>query len=780
MRAACDKLTVSTMEHLTGTVIKYTVAKADFRVAKFRMKGQPDEITVAGAMQDFAEGEELELHGEWGEYVDRKRNKIDQFKVMAAFRVQPENSKGLERYLATAIPGIGPHRARLMMKHFGDKLVDVLNNRPDKLLEIKGMGQSSLARIAKGWRDDALLRRIGQFLASLNVNPKWARQIYLDLGPNAVQVITKNPYKLVNVDNIGFVRADEIAKKMGFAEDSPDRADSIIMFQLEEEAKNEGHVCCEQEGLISKAAEKYKLAPALAREALERVVKQNRLARERITTNKVAAGYTDLVYLPRLFKAETHLALKLNQLLVTPVNKNIAETQNLEMIVKGREQALGIELTDEQRNAVLSAFEKPISILTGGPGTGKTLCAKVIVDVAQFLGYKLAMCAPTGRAAKHLSTVANEKAYTIHRLLKYNADANAWTVNEKDPLDAHLVIADEFSMVDIELAHRLFDAVKPGTPMLIIGDKDQLPAVGPGRVLEDLVTSGRIHISRLTKIFRQAEKSLIVKNAHAILKGEMPTFPDKKDGAEMVDSYLSEPPFVPALDEKGKQLFKTNGAKRYTESQEWVKNMLRILCKDRIPGRLGIDPIKDIQVMTPMRKGPLGVYDLNDTLQETLNPDGRQVEIGSKRFRIGDRVMQTRNNYALNTASDAGGVFNGDIGFITEIDEEEKLLHIDFCGEQIEYPFEDVSDLTLAYCMSIHKSQGGEFPAVICVLLTRNFIMLQKNLLYTAVTRAKNLMVFISKKFNIEAAAKNNEIAKRHTFLTARLKKPVQETKAVA
>lgn len=765
------------MIQITGSITARTYQGADFTVARFLDNASGQNVIVAGNLEGYQESEALVLYGEWTEWENKRtKQKVNQFKVEAAFRPRPLSLKALEAYLADAIPGCGPLRARLLIKKHGEKLFDYLDKANlNELIQVRGIGESTAERIIRGWRENSLDLYIGQFLSSIGISVKWAKNIRRDLGPNAVQIIQNNPYRLISVAGIAFKKADEIASRLGWTSDSPERAEAVLNYLLEESG-NSGHSFLPRALLVEQATKECFVGGELIGKVLEAAYQKKTLIKEVANTK---AGPVELVYLPRLYNAEVKLARKLRLLLqqrpfcrYTP--------QQLGWMIQDRERALEVELTAEQREAILKAFTEPISILTGGPGTGKTMCQRVLVEVARLIGYSMSLCAPTGRAAKHLSNITGEPALTIHRLLKYDPDLGRWAKNSEDPLDTGIVIADEFSMVDIDLGYRIFDAVRPGVPVLIIGDKDQLPAVSPGRVLEDLIVSKAIPVTRLTKIFRQAEKSLIVQNAHRILRGESPQFPAKAEGAELVDAYLLEPPEIPSVDEKGKPVRDPKTKKqKQVEDPEWIKSRILAMCRTRIPRRFLLDPIRDVQVLTPMKKGPCGVHDLNTTLQDALNPKPEgaagegtgpsEISLGTVRFRTGDRVLITKNNYKLK-------VSNGDIGFILKIDDEEQMIHCDFDGDIVQVPYEDAKqDMQLGYCLSVHKAQGGEFPVVIVVLLRRNHVMLQRNLLYTAVTRAKQLLVFMANKWVIEKAAANGSIQQRNSFLAIRMRRELEQ-----
>jgi exodeoxyribonuclease V alpha subunit len=793
------------MIQLTGHITRIIYrGKGDYAIARFR-QDRMDEITAVGSINGLEENEPLLLHGDWQEkeYNGKVEN---QFKVVAAFRKQPDDLPSLELFLANAVAGCGPTRAALMVKKHGQALFGILKERrADKLIEVVGIGMATAERILNSYQAKSLGYHIAAFLCSIGVNPEKTDKIQRGLGPDAIRLIQKNPYRLTRVQGIGFKTADRIAQKMGWTLDSPERAEATLFYTLEE-SSNAGHSYLPRTLLISEAIGHMvkKEAPeegetpvapsvelteeqltAILNTALDSCYTKKHLVKETANTQ---AGPVEMAYLPFLYNAETRLARKLRILLSTkPACRH--SVKELCYFIQESEKALGLTLTDEQSLAVVRAFTEPISILTGGPGTGKTATQRVLVDVSKRLGYDISLCAPTGRAAKHLSGVTGDTALTIHRLLKYDPEGDGWLANESNPLETDMVISDEFSMVDIDLAYRVADAIRPGTPWLLIGDKDQLPAVSPGRVLEDLISSERIVTTTLTKIFRQAASSKIIQNAHRILKGETLQFPDKKDGVVLSDCYLMEPPLIPSVDEKGNRKKNSKGKPAFIEDYEWIKTVIFRMCKARLPERIKpFNPIRDVQVLTPMKERGLGVHVLNETLQDALNPVREGVEeviIGLRRFRTGDRVQQYRNNYQLGEEDPQGkkqemGVYNGDLGFITAIDTVEQELRINFGGENdVKYPFEDAKqDLHLGYAMSIHKSQGGEFPVVILVLTKANWKMLQRNLLYTAFTRAQKMLVLMALKWSVKQAVDTVEIQQRYSFLKTRLHRELAAQKA--
>jgi len=747
---------------LSGSLSKWISEKNEFRLGLFQPQKTHETVFVKGfGIQEIPFHIPVDLYGKWEEYQNRKTGQTNMsFRVMTYIFQEPTSPKELEALLAASVPYVGPRRATLIVRRFGMQTEQVLDERPDRLIEVDGIGPETAKHIAEGWKTGRLERNVAKFLVSIKQSVSWARPILRDLGPDAVHLIQKNPYCLVRVRGIQFKTADEFAQPLGWTEDSPERTEALLQYVLSEASGAEGHVYLTERELLSKA---QVLQPKLEllQASLEQMVKQESRSMFRVQYTAVS-GSSYLWYLPHLFRAEKFLAERIRTLLTAPLQLPVKGV-DLEFVIQQSEAALGLMLTPEQREAVLIAFTTPISILTGGPGTGKSATIRIIVDVCKRLQVSLAMCAPTGRAAKHLSDVTGGEAFTMHRLFGYKADDDLWLHNQENPLSARMTIIDECSMIDVELARHAFDGIPPGRPLMLLGDKDQLPSVGPGRIFEDLINCGHIPTTRLTHIFRQAAKSLIIRNAHRVLEGKELQFP----GAPEDDCFRVDLRTERVIDDKDHR-------EKTREDYAKLRELLVHLCRKSIPNRLQLDPIRDIQVLTPMKQGECGVHDLNAVLQDALNPQPGtglpthctvEVSIGSKRFRLQDRVIQTRNNYKFN-------VYNGDIGFVEGIDEQEKTLDVRFYDQVVKLPFNVVRDeLQLAYCMSIHKSQGSEFKAVVVVLLARHHIMLARHLLFTAMTRPKQLLVFMALPWVIRKAVKNVKIQQRNSLLVPRIDK---------
>lgn len=733
--------------------VRYRNPERNWLVAN--MRSNKRESFIATGDIPYSETEEpVQLYGEWIE--DPKYGK--QFKVSTAHRVLPTSVSGLRNYLAASedIPGIGPGRADKLVKHFGSKLLSVLDSDVT-LSTCPGISGELARRIVAGWRKDSQVRNLSVYLASHNVSPRWASRILRqwDAG-SAIDRITANPYSLTAIDGIGFITADEIAKSMGWPANSQQRAEAACLHILSEGMQNgnsflhEGEIL---EGVVKLIAPRVRepKARAEAQKAAAAAL-SSAIAKKDVTVDEVSDGTMTLrlIYLPWLYKAEKSLAEKIADLAAAPCKTPVG----LNTAIAEVEKRSNVTFSPKQLEAIRGVFSNNILVITGGPGTGKTTCTKAICDIASSLGIRTIRCAPTGRAAKRLSEVTELPASTIHRLLEYRSGQPVR--GENNPLDNGLFIIDESSMLELDLANKLFAAIPRGSRIVVIGDADQLPAIGAGNTLRDILASRRIQSVILDTIFRQAESSLIIRNAHLIHKGELPRFPEAKGSKD--DSYVMWIPTGSKDAEGGR------------DNPEWVCERLSSLVRTHIPDHLHrantkIDPIKDIQVLVPMKKHSLGIYELNKVLQSALNPNGQEIIAGGKVFRIGDRVMQTRNNYA-----EGMDIYNGDIGFITAHRPEDKDLDVEFYGRNVSYPYTELGDLQLAYAQTIHKSQGSEYPVVVVIMGYQHWPMLERNLLYTANTRAKKLCLYIAAKGAIKRAVENNPVHSRNSFLAQRIR----------
>jgi len=695
-----------------------------FTVARLQVAKRRDFVTIVGVLPSPMPGETLRLKGEW--VVDSKFG--EQFRVQSCLSVLPATLTGIEKYLGSGlVKGIGPIMAKRIVARFGLETLDIIEDSTEKLLEIEGIGSIRVKRIAKAWQEQREIREVMIFLQGEGVSSTYAVKIYKAYGDKSISVVKENPYRLaLDINGIGFKTADKIAQNMGIDPASPMRAEAGIIHVLSE-LVDEGHVYYPYEELKGKAAELLAVEKDILDMALATLAEQRRV---------VIEDHPELraVYLTPLHVAEVNVAIRLKTLLNSP--KQLSQI-DIEKAIEWVQRVNQIELAEMQKEALRKAVTGKVVVITGGPGTGKTTLVNSIIKILGKKEQRIALASPTGRAAKRLSEVTGREAKTIHRLLEFSPSEGGFKRNEESPLDADLVIIDEVSMVDILLMNHLLKAISPMATLLLVGDVDQLPSVGPGNVLKDIIASERVETIKLTEIFRQAQESLIVVNAHRINRGEFLQL--KASPGQQSDLYFIN-----------------------REEPEKVVAVIKELCKRRLPSAFHLDPLEDIQVMTPMHRGTVGVANLNAELQNLLNPNGRAVARGGRLFRVNDKVMQIKNNYEKEA-------FNGDIGRIVGIDLEEQKLMVKFEGRVVDYDWSEMDELVLAYAVSIHKSQGSEYPAVVIPLLTQHYIMLQRNLLYTAVTRAKRLVVLVGSKRAIAIAIKNNKVQFRYTNLGPRL-----------
>ncbi|MBW1974150.1 MAG: ATP-dependent RecD-like DNA helicase [Deltaproteobacteria bacterium] len=717
-------------ERLRGEIERITfVSQEDgYAVVKLRPNGsrQKELVTVTGHLGNLSPGESLEIEGHWT--IHEKYGK--QFVAHRCISARPSSIEGMRKYLASGlIRGIGPVIAERIVNKFGTDTLDILEHDIDRLKEVEGIGPQRLQSIKDAWEEHREIRELMQFLQLHGVSTSYAYKIFKRYGKDSVDVIKSDPYRLaIDVAGIGFITADRIAQAIGIPEDSIIRAKGAIFYMLHELA-SEGHVCYPSQELIGKTSEKLNISDETIRDALSELIKEQRLVADQ--------GF---IYLPGFHKCEIGAAEKFMRLylcprILFPVEKAIDHV----------ERKLSIKLDDKQKEALKTALTRKVTVITGGPGTGKTTLVKAITMTAKVLNWKVLLAAPTGRAAKRLEEATGHPAMTIHRLLEYSPASGGFQKNENNHLKAHYLIVDEASMLDLPLFYHLLKALPNETSLLLVGDVDQLPSVGPGNVLRNIIDSGIFPVVKLNTIYRQARNSAIVVNAHRIREGKFPLRNNQRSNSGSSDFY-----FI------------------VRESPEDIQSLIVRLCVDRIPAAFGLDPVHDIHVLTPMNKGILGTANLNRILQDALNPTGRQIERGGMRFREGDRVMQVRNNYEKE-------VFNGDIGRIEFIDEEAQQMVVSFDNRPVIYEFNELDELSLAYAISIHKAQGSEYPAVIMPVVTQHFVMLQRNLIYTGVTRGRKLVVMIGTYKALAIALNNTKLKNRYGLLRERLLKIMED-----
>lgn len=694
-------------------------------VVRLAVAGQRDVVTAVGNLLGVQPGERLRLEGDWVE--DAKYGK--QFRVGSYRTVQPTTREGIERYLASGlIAGIGPVMAKRLVEAFGDDTLEVIEHEPKKLRGVAGIGRKRSSSISAAFVAQRELKEVMLFLQSHDVPTHLAIKIYKRYADDALSVVRTDPYRLAReVVGIGFATADSIAGRLGISPQAPERAQAGVVHLLGE-AASEGHLFLPEGTLAERAGELLALAPEAALVAVAELARTRELVVEDLPDGERA------VYLGVLHAAESGLARRIRELLADeprPIEIDV------ERALEWFESREGIELAGEQREAIRRATAAKVLVITGGPGTGKTTLVRGIVEILRRKGRRIRLAAPTGRAAKRLEEATGQSASTIHRLLEFEPASGGFTRRAERPLETDLVIIDEASMIDASLAHHLAAALPNHAQLVLVGDVDQLPSVGPGSVLADLIRSGAVEVVRLQEIFRQARESRIVTNAYRVNRGEMPLLEPRGDGNE--DFFFIE-----------------------RSSPEEILRTLTHLVTERIPEGFGLDPFEELQVLTPMNRGLLGVVRLNETLRDLLNPHGKEIARGFTRLRVGDKVMQIRNNYELD-------VFNGDVGRLLAIDEEEEVVRCRFDDREVVHPFASLDELVLAYACSIHKSQGSEYPAVILPLHTQHYVMLERNLLYTALTRARRLVVLVGDKRALGLAVRNRRNRLRHTRLAERL-----------
>ena len=709
--------------------ITYRNDENDFTVAKLMPSDNHQLVTIVGVFPTVSSGQSLKLEGQW--VNSPKYGK--QFKVESFESIIPKTLVGVERYLGSGcIKGIGAVTAKRLISCFGLEVLEVIEKYPDRLCQVEGIGEKKAEMISRGYEEQKDIREVMIFLQAHEVTPGLAVKIYRHYGRDTLKTIRENPYRLAELTGIGFKTADKIALKLGMDPRSSHRIKAAIQFVLWEGA-SQGHVFLPEEEVFQKiqclfAEEEIKI-PLMA-EQIQALVK----AKE-VFIELDPAGEHRLIYLAPFYHAERGVARRFLDLKAWQQSLN----QSMEMFKMDSDY----NLTPQQHQALSKALEEGVLIITGGPGTGKTTTIKALIDLFEKNNLQVTLSAPTGRAARRMSEAAGREAKTIHRLLEYSYQEGEFRFqrNEEKPLKTEVLIVDEVSMVDLLLMYHLLKALPLGSKLILVGDIDQLPSVGAGNVLRSLIGSGVIPVVTLDRIFRQARESLIIVNAHRINQGEFPKTNEKNK-----DFYFIQ-----------------------EDDPEKINQIILDLCRFRIPGYLNVDPLDDIQVITPMRRTLVGVENLNKLMQESLNPPFRgkkEILSGGETFRLGDKVMQIRNNYQKE-------VYNGDIGKIADINTEEGELTVtypDLTGcREVQYSFNELDELVLSYAISVHKSQGSEYPVVILPLITQHFLLLQRNLVYTGITRARKLVVVVGTKKALSIALRNNRVEERHTLLGERL-----------
>lgn len=725
-------------EALQGELLKISYQNQENGWSVVRLKLAEDDrmVTVTGQFGRIDIGESYQLWGSWVENPKYGR----QFKVARYSSCQPNSVSGLLKYLKSGlIRGIGEVTAKRIVDHFGLKTMEVLDNDPDRLLEIENIGTKKKKQIIQAWNNRKRHRDTEIFLTDLGLSPNFVNRVIQTYGEDTKALIEQNPYRLArDINGIGFLSADEIAVKMGLPLDSLARISAAVYYQLEQ-AEEDGHCYQTRPQIVEALSRLLRLTAAQVTELMEAALTSL------IDTAAVVfdeyqlddGASLDIYYLARTHKAESAVAEKLSALLLQNLGSVDLE-ERIERWLESYAQKSGSQFSLEQLDAVKKAVSNRVFVLTGGPGVGKTTTANAIIRLLIKMNKTVALAAPTGRAAQRLSEVAAIGAKTIHRLLEWSATEYCFLRDETTPLEAQVVIIDEASMLDIHLASSLMRALKPDAQIIFIGDVDQLPSVGPGNVLRDMIESGAVPYTKLDRIFRQAAGSAIVQTAHTINRGEIPIFPEA-GSSDCLFLTISEP--------------------------EAIKDTIKELLHKTLPEKTKYDSIRDVQILTPMNKGPLGTSILNEELQALLNPGqqyGEKLETDTMVFRPGDKVIQTVNNYELN-------VFNGDIGYIEHAGFDGGQLLVNFGDRKLSYSKDQAYDLKLAYAITIHKSQGSEFPVVIIPVTMQHFIMLQRNLIYTALTRARRLAILVGTQSALSQAIRTQTSLKRQTQLITRI-----------
>ncbi|MGO9949845.1 MAG: ATP-dependent RecD-like DNA helicase [Steroidobacteraceae bacterium] len=714
------------LERLAGLVERVTFHNEQngFCVLRLKVKGERELATLIGHTPSVSPGEYAAASGTW--VTDREHGR--QFRAVFLKIAPPNTLAGIERYLGSGmVKGIGPIYARKLVKAFGAGVFDMIEQTPARLREVAGIGEIRARKIITGWTDQKVIRDIMVFLHAHGVSTSRAVRIFRTYGPDAVAIVQENPYRLArDIHGIGFLSADTIAQKLGVAKDSPQRAQAGVSYALTE-ASAEGHCGLPHAELVQLAVKLLDIPAPI----IEQAIRQE-LAAETVIADTVAGQ--PCVFLAQLYHAERAIASHVARLRTDACPWPAFDA---DQAIPWVEKKLAIELAASQKEAIRLALRSKLLVISGGPGVGKTTLVNSILAIMRAKRIKPLLCAPTGRAAKRLGEATGLEAKTIHRLLEVNPANGQFKRNEQSPLTCDLLVADECSMIDVPLANQLLRAVGTTTAVIFVGDIDQLPSVGPGQFLRDLIDSESVPVVRLTEVFRQAASSRIVRAAHQINHGHLPSLPAK---GEVSDFYLVA-----------------------AEEAEAIAQTVVDLVKTRLPKKFGVDPVRDIQVLCAMNRGVTGARGINQALQEALNPPGEHsIDKFGHRYSVGDKVMQIENNYDKD-------VYNGDIGFIASIDADEQELTANFDGRAVTYPFGELDELVLCYATTIHKSQGSEYPVVIIPISTQHYMMLKRNLIYTVVTRGKRLVVLVGQKRALAIAVKGDRTDRRWSKLGERL-----------
>ena len=770
------------MDTLQGILerIVYEHPDTGYTVGRLSARDHAELVTVVGNLASINPGESLLLRGEWVDNPKYGR----QFRIEKYETILPANVVGLRKYLGSGlIKGIGPKMAALIVRKFGMDTMDIIENEPDKLERVPGIGRKRVETIKEAWEAQREIKNVMIFLQAHDVSTAHAAKIYKTYENDAIPIVTENPYQLADdIYGIGFVTADTIAQKLGMDKDAPQRVQAGIKYVLSQKA-DEGHVFQHCSELVEACQTMLEQELEPIEQGIHALIEKEEIINpgftdfpnfgEQVSIDETQENYeisadnrqpiTDnhsAIYLAPFYYAELGVANQFSRLLASQAQSPVLLSPNTTLFLTELENEMDLHFAPQQRKAILTAMTTRAMILTGGPGTGKTTTTVGMIRLFEAQGKRITLTAPTGRAAKRLSETTGGEAKTIHRLLEFSPQINSFKRNRQNPLDTDVVIVDEMSMVDLVLMNRLMQAIRPSTTVILIGDVDQLPSVGAGNVLKALIDSQKIPIIELTEIFRQAQESMIVTNAHRINKGD---YPELTGDADRNFFFIEE------------------------EDPEAITELICSLIADRLPQHYDYHPIDDIQLLCPMRRGTLGTENLNKRLQEVLNIEYtapaahplQKARFGTRShnrqtphfenqsatvggFRVGDKVMQIRNNYDYD-------VFNGDIGRVVAIERIDKKVCIQYPDKQVAYDTADLGELVLAYATTIHKAQGSEYPAVVIPLHTQHYLMLQRNLLYTGITRAKERVVIVGTKKALGICIRNNQVMQRNSYLAERL-----------
>lgn len=735
---------IETPEEIQGTLDRVVFHNAENGYTVFRLSvgGKKDLVTVVGAMHEPQPGVSLKLRGRWTSHARFG----EQFQMEQYETLLPATASGIRVYLGSGlIRGIREGMARRIVEKFGEDTFRILDDEPERLLEVSGIGAKMINAIKESWAEHQGIRDLIMFLQPHGVSTAYAVRIYKHYGAGSLVVLRENPYRLaMDIHGIGFLTADAVAMKLGFEKDSLLRAEAGLLYSLMR-LTEEGHVYSPKDELLRETAQLLEVEYALVEQALAPLAAEERIVLEELYGAPGNAP-SDIdpdddripthigVYLGRYHHCEAGIAYYLRRILRSP---KAARFDDADATFAKTLASLPMELAPEQEEAVMTAIREKVMVITGGPGTGKTTVINAVIKAFQDAKAKVLLAAPTGRAAKRLSETSGLEGKTIHRLLEYSPREDGFAKNEDSPLACTLLVIDEASMMDTLLMYHLLKAVPLGATVIFVGDVNQLPSVGPGNVLRDIIASNVMPVVELTEVFRQAAESEIVLNAHRINHGEAPSLVNPTD--RLGDFY-----FIRQGD------------------PESAAAMIVHLVRDHIPRRFGLNAFDDIQVLTPMHKGSAGSANLNALLQDALNPQKTRLQRGDRQYRLGDKVMQIRNNYDKD-------VFNGDIGRIIHVETEEREITVRFDDKNVLYVSDELDELVPAYAISVHKSQGSEYPAVVIPILTQHYVMLQRNLIYTGITRGRKLVVLVGSAKAVHIAVANNKMRKRHTWLAHRL-----------